>query len=218
MTCAICAQRIERDVRKLSGVKSAAVNFASEKLFIEYDESALKLSTIKEAIAKLGYSIVKEKNQDTLWTKFIISVVFVLPLLYVAMAPMLRMPFPKNYAIIELLLVLPIIGAGYQFYMIGFKSLWQRSPNMDSLIAIGTSAAVLYSLFNMAAGPLYFDSAGMIITLILLGKSLEAVSKGRTSEAIQKLMGLAPKTAVIKTDTNWTGAEFIIDGGLSLVI
>lgn len=116
---------------------------------------------------------------------------------------------PLTYALVELLLVAPVIGVGYKFYTIGFKALLQRSPNMDSLIAIGTTAAVLYSIYNtfqiaeghfMAVDSLYFESAGVIITLILLGKSLEAVSKGRTSEAIKKLMGLAPKTAIILED------------------
>ena len=103
-------------------------------------------------------------------------------------------------------MVLPVIGVGYRFYTVGFKALWQRSPNMDSLIAIGTTAAVIFSAYNTwkiaqgqfgAVESLYFETAGVIITLILLGKSLEAVSKGRTSEAIKKLMGLAPKTAIV---------------------
>jgi Cu+-exporting ATPase len=137
------------------------------------------------------------------------------------MAPMItwvRLPFPSAldpmrfpliYALTELILVLPVIGVGYRFYTVGYKAIINRSPNMDSLIAIGTTAAVLYSVYNtwqiamghfMAAESLYFETAGVIITLILLGKSLEAVSKGRTSEAIKKLMGLAPKTAIIIQD------------------
>jgi Cu+-exporting ATPase len=159
-----------------------------------------------------------------MWTKFIVSAAFSLPLLYIAMAPMIafvRLPFPAAldpmmhplaYALTEFLLVLPVVGAGYKFYTVGFGALLRRSPNMDSLIAVGTSAAVLYSLVNLsqiaagngrAAESLYFETAGVIITLILLGKSLEAVSKGRTSEAVKKLMGLAPKTATLFQD----GAE-----------
>ena len=116
------------------------------------------------------------------------------------------MRYPLIYALAELLLVVPVIGVGYRFYTVGFKALIQRSPNMDSLIAVGTTAAVLYSLYNTwqitqgvfsAVDALYYETAGVIITLILLGKSLEAVSKGRTSEAIKKLMGLAPKTAIV---------------------
>jgi copper-(or silver)-translocating P-type ATPase len=116
------------------------------------------------------------------------------------------MNYPLRYALIEIALVIPVIAAGHRFYSVGFKAIVHRSPNMDSLIAMGTSAAILYSLFsvlNIANGNfkavenLYFETAGVIITLILLGKSLEAVTKGRTSESIKKLMGLQPKTATI---------------------
>ena len=232
MTCAACARRVEKAVGKLEGVESSSVNFATEKATIAYDPRKVRLSAIKAAIEKAGYQALEVNKADaadedrlrkqqeikTLWTKFITSAVFSLPLLYIAMAPMIsfiRLPFPSAiepmnyplaYALTELILTAPVIGVGYKFYTIGFKALFQRSPNMDSLIAIGTTAAVLYSIYNtfqiaaghfMAVDALYFESAGVIITLILLGKSLEAVSKGRTSEAIKKLMGLAPKTAVI---------------------
>ncbi|NNJ32735.1 heavy metal translocating P-type ATPase [Lacrimispora defluvii] len=232
MTCAACARRVEKAIGKLEGVESSSVNFATEKATVAYDPRKVRLSAIKAAIEKAGYQALEVNKADaadedrlrkqqeikTLWTKFITSAVFSLPLLYIAMAPMIsfiRLPFPSAiepmnyplaYALTELVLTAPVIGVGYKFYTIGFKALFQRSPNMDSLIAIGTTAAVLYSIYNtfqiaaghfMAVDALYFESAGVIITLILLGKSLEAVSKGRTSEAIKKLMGLAPKTAVI---------------------
>ena len=232
MTCAACAQRVEKAIRKLNGVASVSVNFATEKATVSYDPQQVRLSAIREAIEKAGYKALeikktaasdedrarKQKEIRTLWTKFIVAAVFSLPLLYIAMVPMItivRLPFPGGldpmkypliYALVELLLVLPVIGVGYKFYTVGFKALIQRSPNMDSLIAIGTTAAVLYSIYNVwqiatggfgAVESLYFETAGVIITLILLGKSLEAVSKGRTSEAIKKLMGLAPKTAII---------------------
>lgn len=235
MTCAACAQRVEKGIKKLEGIASVSVNFATEKATVVYDPHQVRLSAIREAIEKVGYKALeinkadaadedrvrKQKEIKTLWTKFIVSAVFSLPLLYIAMVPMIKivklpfpagldpMHFPLLYAVIELLLTIPVIGVGYKFYTIGFKSLWQRSPNMDSLIAIGTTAAVLYSIYNtfqisaghiMAVESLYFETAGVIITLILLGKSLEAVSKGRTSEAIKKLMGLAPKTAIIIQD------------------
>jgi Cu+-exporting ATPase len=238
MTCAACARRVEKAIGKLDGIASVSVNFASEKATVAYDPARTKVSAIKAAVEKAGYEALdvskatavdedrarKQRDIQTLWTKFIIAAVFSLPLLYIAMAPMItwaRLPFPGAldpmrypliYALIELLLVIPVVGVGYKFYTIGFKALWQRSPNMDSLIAIGTTAAVLYSVYNIgqiAAGEfhavesLYFETAGVIITLILLGKSLEAMSKGRTSEAIKKLMGLAPKTAIVIQD----GAE-----------
>jgi len=116
------------------------------------------------------------------------------------------MNYPLRYALLQITLATPIIIAGYKFYTVGFKALLQRSPNMDSLVAIGTSAAILFSIYNTfeiingnfkAVDSLYFETAGVIIALILLGKSLEAVSKGKTSEAIKKLMGLAPKTATV---------------------
>jgi Cu+-exporting ATPase len=158
-----------------------------------------------------------------MWLKFTVSALFSIPLLYIAMIPMLKwafipgyrqltelmMNYPLVYALVELLLTLPVIGVGYKFYTVGFKALAQKSPNMDSLIAIGTTAAAIYSIYNVfliaggnfsAVEALYFETAGVIITLILLGKALEAVSKGRTGEAIKKLMGLAPKTAIIIED------------------
>lgn len=232
MTCAACAQRIEKVLGKLEGVESASVNLATEKATVTYDPQKIRLSAIKGAIEKIGYKALeinktdaadedrarKQREIRTMWTKFTVSAIFSVPLLYIAMVPMIKivqLPFPAGldpmqypllYALVELLLVAPVIGVGYKFYTIGFRALIQRSPNMDSLIAIGTTSAVLYSIYNlfqiadghfMAVESLYFESAGVIITLILLGKSLEAVSKGRTGEAIKKLMGLAPKTAVI---------------------
>lgn len=235
MTCAACANRIEKTVAKMSGVASASVNFATEKATVKYNPSVVRLSEIKQAIIKAGYTpleienkstvdedkLRKEKEIRTLWTKFIVSAVFGIPLLYLAMGPMIwwlhwpipawldPMQYPLQFALTQIALVVPILIAGNKFYSVGFKALIRRSPNMDSLIAIGTSAAVLYSLYStyrIATGDfkamegLYFETAGVIITLILLGKSLEAVSKGKTSEAIKKLMGLAPKTAIIIQD------------------
>jgi Cu+-exporting ATPase len=235
MTCAACAGRIERVVRKLEGVSAATVNLASEKLFVEYQDSQT-ITSIRDAVVKIGYQILdkpkgaakdgvvdedklrKEREIKILKTKFIVAVSLALPLLYIAMVPMIKivnLPFPRAlapmnfplvYGLAELVLVLPIMAAGYRFYTVGFRNLFHRSPNMDSLIAVGTTAAFVYSVYNlfqiaggnfMAVESLYFETAGVIIALILLGKSLEAVSRGRTSEAIKKLMGLAPKTAIV---------------------
>ncbi|WP_313071888.1 heavy metal translocating P-type ATPase [Lacrimispora sp.] len=235
MTCAACARRVEKAIGKLEGIEETSVNFATEKATVTYDPQTVRLSVIRGAIEKAGYEALevdkadaadedrarKQKEIKTLWTKFIVSAIFSIPLFSIAMVPMItfvRLPFPAGiepmrypliYALIELILVVPVLAVGYRFYTVGFKALIQRSPNMDSLIAIGTSAAVIYSVYNtfqiasghfMAVDALYFESAGVIITLILLGKSLEAVSKGRTSEAIKKLMGLTPKTATIFVD------------------
>ncbi len=237
MHCAACAKRIEKVVGKLPGVRAASVNFATEKLVVQYDAALLPKDGIAAAVARAGFGIAsptatadenrarKEAEINALWRKFLVSAVFALPLLYIAMVPMLPswaalpypaaldpMAFPLRYALLELALVIPCVLVGRQFYTGGFRALAQRAPNMDSLIAVGTSAAVLYSLYNTlriadgdhhAVDALYYESAGVILTLILLGKFLEAVSKGRTGEAIRKLMALAPKTAIILRD----GAE-----------
>ncbi len=240
MTCASCAAAIERALKKLPGVKTASVNLATEKAQVGYDSGTVRLSEIKQAIRKAGYEplaieantaqavdehkAAKEREIRVLWTKFAISAFFSIPLLYIAMGAMLGWPlpaainamnYPLRYAFLEIGLVIPVIAAGYRFYVVGFKAIIHRSPNMDSLIAMGTSAAVIYSLWSVVAimggdfklvGSLYFETAGVIITLILLGKSLEAVTKGRTSESIKRLMGLQPRTATVIQD----GAELEI--------
>ncbi len=229
MTCAACVRAVERALKKLTGVKEAQVNLATEKAVIEYDASIVRLSELKQAINKAGYKALdvereasvdedkqrKEKEIKTMWTKFIFSAVFAIPLFYIAMGPMVGLPvpswinpdvYPLRFALIQLFLAIPVVIAGYKFYTIGFSSLLRRSPNMDSLVAVGTSAAIIYGLFAVYkisqgeihyAHDLYFESAAIIITLISLGKTLETVSKGKTSEAIKKLMGLAPKTATV---------------------
>jgi len=235
MTCAACASRLEKALGKTEGVLRASVNFATEKATVEYNPDITRLSAIKQVIERTGYKALniekkpgadedklrKEKEIRTLWRKFIVSAIFATPLLYIAMVPMIPwidlpfpgflepMEYPLNYALVQIVLVIPVIAAGRRFYTVGFKSLVQRSPGMDSLIATGTTAAICYSLYSTyrimaghthAVESLYFETAGVIITLILLGKSLEAVSKGKTSEAIKKLMGLAPKTAIVIQD------------------
>jgi P-type Cu+ transporter len=229
MTCASCSAAVERALKKLPGVKNASVNLATEKALVNYDPGTVRLSELKQAISKAGYEplaidtsasvdahkAAKEREIRVLWTKFAVSAAFAIPLLYVAMGAMLGWPLPAaigamdhplRYALLELALVLPVIAAGYRFYVVGFKAILHGSPNMDSLIAMGSSAAILYSLYGIfaiakgdshAVESLYFETAGIIITLILLGKSLEAVTKGKTSESIKKLMGLQPKTATV---------------------
>jgi len=163
MTCAACARRVEKAIQKLEGVESVSVNFATEKATVSYNTKTIHIRAIQKAIEKIGYKTLRNKYEEIedFRTKFIASAIFSLPLLYIAMAPMIsfiRLPFPAwlepmdfplNYAFSELLLLVPIIRlVGYKFYTVGFKSLAQRSPNMDSLIAIGTSAAILFSLYR----------------------------------------------------------------------
>jgi len=232
MSCSACSQRIERALLKMKGITEASVNFATEKAFVSYNPAEIRLSDIKGEITRTGYTPLetagyeasqkasqrKEHELKILKIKLSISALFTIPLFYIAMAPMiswLSLPFPPSlnpmryplvYAILQIALVVPVIAAGYRFYLTGFKAIVQRSPNMDSLVAMGTSAAIVYSLYStlMIAGGsfdavehLYFETAGVIITLILMGKMLESRAKGRTSEAIKKLMSLAPRTAIV---------------------
>ncbi len=220
---------VDRSINKLEGIKSVNVNIATNKATVEYDANIVRLSEIKGAIKKAGYTPldierdeVQDEDQDkkereikVMWTKFIIAIAFTIPLFYISMGHMVGMPLPKfinphfnplNFALIQLVLTIPIMIAGNKFYTVGFKALFRRSPNMDSLIAVGTSAAVVYGLYatykimngyTEFAKDLYFETAGVIIALIMLGKYLETRSKGKTSEAIKKLVGLQPKTATI---------------------
>ena len=221
MTCSACANRIERAVKKLDGVESANVNFATEVLTVDFNEKTTAVQKIEETVVKSGYKIakntgkLKKTEQEKLFARFIFSVILAVPLLVISMGHMLGMPLPNiidsmknplNFALIQLVLTVPVMVIGYRFYLVGIKNLIKLSPNMDSLIATGTLAAFGYSVFAVVkimqgekhyAMHLYFESAAVILTLITLGKYLESVSKGRSSQAIKKLMGLSPKTAVI---------------------
>jgi Cu+-exporting ATPase len=229
MTCAACVRSVERAVGKVAGVDSVAVNFATEKAQVAYDSEKARLSDIKQAVKAAGYQALsddgsadadahqkaKDREVRVLWFKFLVSAAFALPLLYIAMGGMLGLPlpgflepmqYPLRYAGLEILLVVPVVFAGWRFYAVGYKAIFKLSPNMDSLIALGTSAAIGWSLYATVrilggefrlVNELYFETAGVIITLILLGKFLEAVTKGKTSQSIKKLMGLTPKTATL---------------------
>ncbi|WP_411170419.1 heavy metal translocating P-type ATPase [Clostridium sp. MB05] len=247
MTCSACANRVERVTKKADGVLGSSVNFATEKLNISFDENKISIKDIKSIVEKAGYKLIIEEKKESssnkipdykkLWYRFVLSLVFTVPLLIISMGHMVGMHLPKiidpmmnplNFAITQLLLTIPVMIVGYKFYLIGFKNLFKLSPNMDSLISIGTSAAVIYGLFaiykiNLGdhdyAMHLYFESAAVILALITLGKYLEAVSKGKTSEAIKKLMGLAPKTAnIIRSGNEITvPIEEVIVGDVVLV-
>lgn len=235
MTCASCSARIEKVLSKVEGISDPSVNLATETLVFKAAPSSEILAKAQQAVEKIGYQwqpiensakpqdddqIRKEKHIKTLKRKFITAAIFSLPLLYLAMGHMLpvKLPLPTwldpmhaplAFAIAQIILTIPIVIAGNKFYTVGFKALVRRSPNMDSLIALGSAAAILYSLYSTyliiqgnehAVEGLYFETAGIIITLILLGKTLEAVSKGKTGDAIKKLMGLSPKTALVLRD------------------
>lgn len=229
MSCAACSARVERALKGVGGVESASVNLAAERANIVYDEKATGEAALKKAVKDAGYNpfdltekakaemAAKKANEKRdMKRRLIFAAVFGIPLFYIAMAPMIKgleHALPRfidpeyntlNYALAELILVIPILIAGRRFYRSGFKALWLKSPNMDSLIAVSTLAATLYSIYGVikiadgdmhAMHSLYFESAGMIIVLIQFGKYLETLSKGRTGDAIKKLMSLAPDTA-----------------------
>ena len=228
MTCSACANRVERVTKKLNGVEDSNVNFATEKLIISYNEDEVTYGDIKAIVDKSGYKLVGEDENKTinnddkkftpeksLMIRFISSMIFTIPLLIISMGHMVGMHLPMimdpmmnplNFALIQTVLTLPVMIIGYKFYKIGLKNLFKLSPNMDSLISIGTLAAFLYGIFaiykiingdSSYAMHLYFESAAVILTLITLGKYLEAVSKGKTSQTIKALMELAPKNATI---------------------
>lgn len=224
MTCAACVAANERAVGKLPGIARVSVNLATERMEVEFDPTAVDVAQIQAAVKKAGYEAeLLEKPSSAPppiyeaygWTRFTVSAVFAVILLYIAMGSMIGLPLPPfidhrtaplAFALVQLVLLIPVLVAGKSFYIHGFKSLFHLSPNMDSLIAIGTSSAILYSLFSMwriasgdhsASMQLYFETAAIIITLIMLGKNLESRSKRRTSEAVRKLMKLRPATATI---------------------
>ena len=225
MSCASCANAVEKALNKNNDI-NASVNFATEKLNIEYDEKKYNFDKIREIVESAGYGLVEDMTEDkkvelyqekikSLKNRLILAIVFVIPLLYISMGHMLGAVLPEflnpkvhplNFALAQFVLTLLIIYAGRDFFSHGFKNLVRKSPTMDSLIAIGATAAVLYGIYATfrivtvdpeAHMDLYYESAGTIITLILFGKLLEAKTKGQTSSAIKKLIGLQPKKAKI---------------------
>lgn len=233
MSCASCAMTIENAVSKIPGVHKASVNLATEIMTVEANDSVTP-EDIAKVVDGVGYGArprgksveeeLEEKNEKKeahlreMKRNLTISAIFTVPLLFIAMADMVGIPMPAflspmqspvSYALIQLALVLPIIWLGRRFFVDGFKALSKGHPNMDSLVALGTSAAFLYSLYGTYhvleghahfAMNLYYESAGVILTLITLGKYFEDVSKGKTSMAIQTLVGLAPKMATVLRD------------------
>lgn len=249
MTCSSCSAHVEKAVNKLNGIHEVNVNLLSNNMIVEYDENILNNQEIIKSVIDAGYDAkesdnkkAKEENKkidnkdiiETMKKRLIISISFLIPLMYISMNHMfnkwLGVPIPKfiketfhgsenviAFGFTQFLLLLPIIYVNRNYFIIGFKRLLKKTPNMDSLIAIGSSAAMIYGMFAiymMGYGlgharidivekyskDIYFESSGMILTLITLGKYLETKSKGKTSEAISKLVNLAPKTATIVKD------------------
>ena len=222
MSCAACAARVEKQLGSLEGVHSAAVNLASERASVEYDSEKIKTSDLIKAVEAIGYkaeraeelSVDREKEQREkeirrLRLELVISAILTAPLLFsmLLMITNIDIPFFHN-EYFQLIVATPVqFIIGFRFYKNAYRALRSGSANMDVLIAMGTTAAYFYSIYNAFFAPhegmmkeLYFESSAVIITLILFGKYLEAVAKGRTSEAIKKLMGLQAKTARVIRD------------------
>ncbi|ULH17821.1 heavy metal translocating P-type ATPase (plasmid) [Deinococcus sp. KNUC1210] len=234
MTCANCVNRVERTLKKVDGVLDASVNLATERATVQYLPSAVSPGQLKAAVRESGYDVLeavagqdrsdverdaKEKEVQALKRSVLFSAVFAVPLLLIAMLPMLWMPAEMwltdhlgsamNW--IMLALAVPVqFGPGRRFYRQGWAALRHRSPDMNTLVMIGTSAAFFYSLavtlmpqiFPAGTAHVYYEASAVVITLILLGKYFEAVAKGRSSEAMKKLLGLQVKTArVVRSGT-----------------
>lgn len=233
MHCASCAVNIEKFLKRKNGVIQASVNFATEKAYIEYDPKKIRLSDLEEAIVQAGYKVVvsqsaaeepvfsdREKilrRQEIrgLRLRFIFSLILSLPLMFFSMAHIFGFQpqdsLGNNMALLQFILATLVLLTGYQFFIRGAQAvIVRRSANMDTLVALGVSAAYLYSLVNSlavwsgrihpAAAGLYYETAAFLITFILLGRLLEAVAKGKTSEAIRKLLDLQVKIAVVIKD------------------
>ncbi|MBU2591854.1 heavy metal translocating P-type ATPase [Patescibacteria group bacterium] len=229
MNCASCAAIIENALKKEGGIKSVNVNFATEKAYLEFDPNEISIAGVQKIIEKLGYKASEkgsekemedhhkeEKIQEVkdLKIRFIIALIFGIPLLYVSMGMMVGLYIPEiiemNQHLIQFLLTTPVIIVAFKLYISGLKAILRRAPNMDSLIFIGTSAAYIYSVAislstwlnikTYGMKELYYEIAAFILIFILLGKYLEAITKGKTSEAIKKLIGLQPKEATVIKD------------------
>ncbi|WP_330848564.1 heavy metal translocating P-type ATPase [Aliarcobacter butzleri] len=240
MTCSACSSAVDRNVKKLEGINEVNVNLLNNSMIVKYDENVLNNETIIKKVQDAGYEAFlvengkktqKNSTEDNLAktetnelkNRLIISFIFAIPLFYISMGHMLNWYIPHlfhgysnaiTFAFTQFLLALPIVFINIKYYKVGFKTLYKGSPNMDSLIAIGTSAAMIYGVFSIYkigyglgnndidmviqySHDLYFESAAIVLTLITLGKFLEARAKENTSEAINKLINLTPKTALV---------------------
>ncbi|MDY3750963.1 heavy metal translocating P-type ATPase, partial [Christensenella minuta] len=246
MTCAACQANITRTVQKLDGVSDVDVSLLANRMTVTYDEAKLTPENIIEAVEGVGYGAslpggaaenaaggfrsewearqkLADEGRESMKRRLISSIILLIPLMYVAMGPMMGLPAPDFLvgmenslisALTQLLITIPIIVINGHFFQNGLKALIARAPNMDSLVAVGSGASLVYGIFamyrmayglghgNMAlvheyAHALYFESAAMILTLVTVGKYLEARSKSKTSDALGKLVDLAPKTASV---------------------
>lgn len=231
MSCAACSKSAERSLKRTEGVSSAVVNIATEKASVEYDPKVCNIDNLRAAVEKAGFTMeledhINREDDTTSFKRFLVAIVFASLLFTISMGPMVGISLPAiisphhnplNYALIQAILAIVVMVAGKKFYIKGFKALYQLGPNMDSLVAVSTSASFIYSIIStfkiayepgfadniLASGhhlPLYYESCAMIIALIMLGKYLEGRSKSKTSEAIKSLLELQAKIAIIEVD------------------
>ena len=245
MTCSACSSRVEKAVGKMPEINAVTVNLLTNSMVVEYDDGKLTPDAIIKTVVDAGYgaSLAEtngaqakkssanapkvnpaEEQMKDFKIRLIVSFAFLIPLMYVSMGHMIGLPLPSflaghenavSFAFTQFLLCLPVIGINIKYFINGFRNLWHRAPNMDSLIAIGSAASLVYGIFaiyRMSYGlgsgdmelvkkyhmDLYFESSAMILALITFGKFLEARSKGKTSEALEKLLDMAPKTAIVE--------------------
>ena len=240
MTCTACSAHVEKAVRAIDGVRQADVSLMMNRMIVSFDDTVTSVGEICAAVARAGYGASEEgaaaaaeqqgnpleQQQKDMKTRLVWSIVFLIPLMYLSMGHMMGLPLPGiflglenaiTYSLTQFLLCLPIVYLNRAFFINGFKTLWHRAPNMDALIAVGASAALIYGVFaiyRMGVGlgtgdmalveqyhmDLYFESAGTILTLITVGKYLEVRARSKTGSAIESLMKLAPQTALVERD------------------
>ena len=226
MNCASCAVNVEKAAKKVDGISFAGVNLATGRLTVKYDERQASLTQIMEAVDKAGYKAIDDEKerkttrseQEKLKGRLIWSLIFTVPLLILTMSHMAGVSLPRAispdnnpviFALLQFLLTTPVVVTGWSFYHTGTKTLSRGNPGMDTLVAMGTAAAFLYSLYatvRIIGGDtqhvhnLYFESAAAILTLITMGRYLEARAKGKAGSAIKRLLSLAPQLATVRRD------------------
>ena len=233
MTCAACSSRIEKAIGSIDGVSSVTANFGNNTATVTYDDTVVTESEIKKAVDSAGYTMISDDREEAERQEIealriqkrdlIIALIFVIPLSIIAMGPMLGLELPwdtRTDCILQLILFLPIMYSGRRFYKKGYPALISKSPTMDSLVALSTTASLLMGLYYTYVAftgghvhSLSFDSAGMIIALVSVGKYIEARSKHNTNDSLRKLLSLAPSKATIIVD----GKEYEVDSS-SLIV
>ena len=224
MSCAACSRGVERSVSKVNGVLGVTVNLTTNSAAVIYENKQCELSDIEAAVVRAGFKVVKNKdtanenaakNEKMSKINLIVALIFSIPLFFISMGHMVGISLPNaispdlnpvRFAFIQLILVIPVLIAGRKFFINGVRAVFHKNPNMDTLVAMGSSSAFIYSIVMTAkiiadndghSHHLYYESAGMIITFILIGKMLEAISKKRTTDAVGKLRSLIPDTTEV---------------------